>query len=238
MKVIYFDIEIEVPKWTRFLATDSDGTVVAFEARPYYESEGFWALKEGTKQKELFRDFYYEGDWKKSLVEYEVIYEMSSDFKRDLERLINKNKMAWRHIIKICCYKDRTYLVDAQRDLFKHIDDVVETLDTMQRSFLTKEILKKDDDTIINFLTDLTEESVRKVSIESLVKEYRKEIDFSFIQKLKANVENIYLEFLTEYVRKRREITLKGFRSILQNVGVFTSGELNDIFRNHQDLLD
>lgn len=238
MKVIYFDIEIEVPKWTRFLATDSDGTVVAFEDRPYYDSDGFWAVTEGTKYKELFRDFYYEGDWKKSLVEYEVIYEMSSDFKRDLERLINKNKMAWRHIIKICCYKDRTYLVDAQRDLFKHIDDVVDTLDTMQRSFLTKEILKKDDDTIINFLTDLTEESVRKVSIESLVKEYRKEIDFSFIQKLKDNVENIYLEFLTEYVRKRREITLKGFRSILQNAGVFNSGELNDIFRNHQDLLD
>ena len=238
MKLKYFDIEIEVPKWTRFLATDSDGTVVAFETRPYYDSDGLWAVKEGTKYKELFRDFYYNGDWKKSLVEYEVIYEMASELQEDIRSLINRNKMAWQHIVKICCYKDRTDDIDAQRDLFKHIDDIVKTFSSLQRSYITKAILKKQDKEIVDYLTKKTEESLRKQDITSLVREYRKEVNTAFINKVLEYLRDIYKLFVADFVRTKREITLKGFRSILLTIGVFNSGELNDIFRNHQDLLD
>ena len=238
MKVKYFDIEIEVPKWTRFLATDSDGTVVAFECMPFAESNGFWSITEGTKYKELFRDFFYDGDWENSLIEYEVIYEMASDLQEDIRSLINRNKMAWQHIVKICCYKNRTDNVDAQRDLFKHIDDIVETFSSLQRSYITKAILKKQNSEIVDYLTTKTEESLRKQNIVSLVKEYRKEVNTVFINKVLEYLRDIYKLFVADYVRTKREITLKGFRSILQTVGVFSSGELNDIFRNHQDLLD
>ena len=238
MRVKYFDIEIEVPKWTRFLATDSDGTVVAFEDRPHYDSDRLWAVTEGTKYKELFRDFYYNGNWKKSVVEYEVIYEMASELQEDIRSLINRNKMAWQHIVKICCYKDRTDDIDAQRDLFKHVDDIVKTFSSLQRSYITKAILKKQDKEIVDYLTKKTEESLRKQNITSLVKEYRKEVNTAFINKVLEYLRDIYKLFIADFVRTKREITLKGFRNILQTVGVFNSGELNDIFRNHQDLLD
>ena len=146
--------------------------------------------------------------------------------------------MAWQHIVKICCYKNRTDDVDAQRDLFKHIDDIVKTFSSLQRSYITKAILKKQDSEIVDYLTKKTEESLRKQNITSLVKEYRKQVNTAFINKVLEYLREIYKLFVADYVRERKEITLKGFRSILQTVGVFNSGELNDIFRNHQDLLD
>ena len=41
-EVDYFGMQIIIPKSTRYLTTDSDGAVIAWHDKPYYNGSGVW----------------------------------------------------------------------------------------------------------------------------------------------------------------------------------------------------
>lgn len=66
-KVKYFDIELTVPYWAKWIATDADGELVAFENKPLYNFNHWYC--EIDRQLTLKEFVNYDGDWRKSLME-------------------------------------------------------------------------------------------------------------------------------------------------------------------------
>lgn len=67
-RVTYFGIELEVPEWARYLATDKDGETFAFKTEPEIQKSPFWI---GEPCRMICTVDLLEMDWEDTLVELE-----------------------------------------------------------------------------------------------------------------------------------------------------------------------
>lgn len=65
--ITYFGVELQVPNWTKWVATDADGELVAFANKPLYTFNHWYS--EIDKVLTLKESVNYDGDWRKSLRE-------------------------------------------------------------------------------------------------------------------------------------------------------------------------
>ena len=258
MKIDYFGYELNIPSWAQYVATDKDGTVSAFEREPRikrYEEE-YWDLAYvspfgGDSLKNRFLeigkiDISEKPDnwWRKSLVDYSEPSESlreSSNVQKAVNKLVEENKNAWAHIIKVICYIGRIDDIDAQRDLLKHIRDIVGKLKYVQEDFNSESILRnRGKKYVFSLLTSETEKSYRRQSIVKLVREYSDVPDYEiteFIEEtIRPNLNAVYVSFVNNFLFNKEIISVSGFRGILRETGVFEPHELNSIFRNYKDI--
>jgi len=77
--VRFFEYNIEVPLWTRYLAVDSDGMVYAYDSKPFASSNE-WVQNSSSEQLPIeILTVRYEGNWRESLVVIETIYQMAQE---------------------------------------------------------------------------------------------------------------------------------------------------------------
>ena len=252
MLIGYYGLELDIPRWARYVATDEDGTVVAFEKRPTHKLNNYWDVSyRGGRFKELGKYTIIDKTdnwWSHSLeeVEYAATFEESSDLTDLKNDILDVNKMAWQHIVKVCCYKNNIHVVDAQRDLFKHIDDIVKSLkrveSLLQKSkILTRKLNQNGRGEIFELLTSETESRIRQQSLESLVDEYLSFDKYTPQKKKYSEVSNsvnaVYSQVCKSFYYKER-MSLKTFRNILEEAYVFQPHELTEIFKGKEHFYD
>ena len=251
MLIEYYGLELDIPRWARYVATDEDGTVVVFDERPVSSIYGYWDISKirGGQFLELgkYTIIDAEGEWwKSSLMDYgynSKFKEASSEIKNARNIVLRENKNAWQHIVKILCYKGNTEVVDARRDLFKHISDIVNSLKVVgsiisKTKALSKRLTDHGYGDIYDLLTFQTEENIRKESLESIVKEYSKLHGQALVEKcskVREDLNDIYLRICVEFYRGS-VISLKLFRRILLEEDKFKPHELTEIFKGKEDL--
>ena len=250
MLIEYYGLELDIPRWARYVATDEDGTITAFEKIPIYKLDSYWDISfRGGRFRELGKYTIIDRTdkwWRYSVeeVEYAATFEESSDLSELKDDIIDANKMAWQHIVKVCCYKNNIDVVDAQRDLFKHIDDIVKSLKRVQNllqksKILMRKLNQNGRGEIFELLTSETESRIRKQSLESLVDEYLS-FDRHTPQKKKysevsKSLTNVYINVCKSFYYKET-MSLKTFRNILEEAYVFQPHELTEIFKGKEDL--
>jgi hypothetical protein len=67
--VTYFGINLLVPQWTKFIATDQDGLIYAYEGRPVTGLFYDWVNEYGDNAEHIERADLEGMDWKQTLVE-------------------------------------------------------------------------------------------------------------------------------------------------------------------------
>lgn len=75
-KIIYFGIELMVPIWTKYVATEDDGVVLAFISKPVVLDETgkkfglvIWNNPDADEMEEVAKVDLEGMDWKETLVE-------------------------------------------------------------------------------------------------------------------------------------------------------------------------
>ena len=242
MKIDYFRKRLNLPDWAQYVATDRDGVITAFEQEPelayrggYWASVGYSDFQEIGNMDMQFRSASF---WENSLVYYEKVLE-SSKISQAVKDLVNSNKFPFEHVIKICCYKNRTDNVDAQRDLLKHIRDISGGLNRLSNIAKSEPLLRKRGANYIKtLLTTDTEQACGANFFRSVVKEYTKLKGWELtdkINEIRPLVSDIY-EKISEYLVENKQITVPVFRTILRETKTFEPHELNSIFRNYKDI--
>lgn len=66
--ITYFGAKVLVPYWAKWIATDLDGKVVAFQNKPWLNLQTHWCCNSGRRVV-LTESATYKGDWENSLME-------------------------------------------------------------------------------------------------------------------------------------------------------------------------
>ena len=242
MKIDYFRKRLNLPDWAQYVATDRDGVITAFEQEPELAYRGgYWAPLGYSDFQEIGNmdmQFRSASFWENSLVYYERVLE-SSKISQAVKDLVNKNKFPFEHVIKICCYQNRTDHIDAQRDLLKHIRDIAGGLNRLSNIVKSEPLLRKRGTSYIKtLLTTDTEQACGTNFFRSVVKEYTKlkgwELDDK-VNKIRPLVNKIYGK-ISEYLVENEQLSVPVFRTILRETKIFEPHELNSIFRNYKDI--
>ena len=55
------------PQWTKWIATDFDGTVCAYNRKPKIDKLGFWRIDDKTNFEQIGESEIFKTNWRKSL---------------------------------------------------------------------------------------------------------------------------------------------------------------------------